>query len=322
MTRHLLCLTIDTDPDGLSGVRHNRGVLEWNGLARVGRLLDELDALSASMAARMPVTWFVRADGQLRDILGDTLYLINEFSELWDKVTACSHELAWHPHLYRQPARSAAPCLISDPLEACEELTMLWEDVRTVGSAWRSFRNGEGWHCAETLALIEELGFVNDSTALPGLKGDDNPMDWRGSPNHPFFPLTDRPCTAGPERRLLELPMNTWLVNAPYDTSAKRRYMNPAVHEAIFRKSVDVWSESFSGQEKGFYVWVLVCHPDEVMEQQKPSPLFAYSPASLRRNLQYLCQAIQRNGQHFEFANLAQAGDKWRAHYCRQPGQH
>lgn len=45
MTRHLLCLTIDTDPDGLSGKVVDRQTLAWRGLEQISRLLDSLEVL-------------------------------------------------------------------------------------------------------------------------------------------------------------------------------------------------------------------------------------------------------------------------------------
>ena len=42
MKKHLLCLTLDTDPDGLNGRTPDRQSLEWEGLERVQRLPEEL----------------------------------------------------------------------------------------------------------------------------------------------------------------------------------------------------------------------------------------------------------------------------------------
>ena len=40
--KHLLCLSVDTDPDGLSGRVTNRQTLEWEGLERVQSLPEEV----------------------------------------------------------------------------------------------------------------------------------------------------------------------------------------------------------------------------------------------------------------------------------------
>ena len=40
MKKHLLSLTVDTDPDGLSGKVTNRNALKWQGLERLQSLPD------------------------------------------------------------------------------------------------------------------------------------------------------------------------------------------------------------------------------------------------------------------------------------------
>lgn len=44
MIKHLLCLTVDTDPDGLSGKVTNRQTLRFDGLEQLRTLPDELAA--------------------------------------------------------------------------------------------------------------------------------------------------------------------------------------------------------------------------------------------------------------------------------------
>ena len=61
MSHHLLALTIDVDPDGLSGETTNRQTLTWDSLHKLPWFTGELpDALTP-----IPVTWFVRADGSV-----------------------------------------------------------------------------------------------------------------------------------------------------------------------------------------------------------------------------------------------------------------
>ena len=100
MKRHLLCLTVDTDPDGLSGKVTNRQTLNWEGLERLQRLPDELAGLAK--LGRVPITWFVRADGQLESILGNAAYLLETYEKFWTNVKEAGDEVGWHPHLYRQ----------------------------------------------------------------------------------------------------------------------------------------------------------------------------------------------------------------------------
>ncbi len=151
MSRHLLCLTIDTDPDGLSGKVINRQTLRWEGLKHLQRLPEDL-ARDARLG-RVPITWFVRADGQLESILGSAAYLLETFDEFWTKLRAAGDELGWHPHLYRQERPDDAALLIADPREAQDELERLWSKLNATFHP-TSFRNGEGWHTPETYSAV------------------------------------------------------------------------------------------------------------------------------------------------------------------------
>src|ERR1051325_8350806 len=189
MNHHLFCLTLDTDPDGLSGKETNRRTLSWKGLEYARSLPEHLESLSDSLDLQIPVTWFVRADGQLRDRLGTPLYLLEKFESFWSEVIGRGHELGWHPHLYRQCEAADEPALITDDVEAGTEIERIWKDLAASPFALKAFRNGEGWHSAQTFAAVEKLGFVCDSTAIPGRRGGDrHPMNWIGAPNCPYFP--------------------------------------------------------------------------------------------------------------------------------------
>jgi hypothetical protein len=313
MRTHLVCLTIDTDPDGLSGPVVNRRALRWEGLSRIGDLVTRLDDLGSTLEARIPLTWFVRADGQLRDVLGHCGWLLDNFNRTWEAARQRGDELAWHPHLYRCDADGGEPTLISQPGEACDELERIWSDLEPFAFRPISFRNGEGWQCPETLATVERLGLTIDSTAIPGRRArPPHPMDWTGAPNQPYYPRPENICEPGPPRRLLEIPMNTWLVKAPYDAQPQLRYMNPAVHEHLFGGALREWTAAGRRSRDGIYVWVLVFHPDEVLAQPQPDALYAGSPRSLCQNVATLYRCALEIGDLLEFATISRAAERWK----------
>ena len=275
-------------------------------------LLEELESLSGAFGP-IPITWFVRADGQLRDVFGTPLYLLEKFDSLWTEVRAAGHELGWHPHLYRHSRAEEAPILIMDPQEAADEIEQLWDIINKSSLSAVSFRNGEGWHHATTFATVERLGFQWDSTAIPGRKGaNGHPMDWNPTPNHPYFPDKGDVRLPGRPRALLQIPMNTWRTQAPYDTRPRLRYMNPAVHERIFRQAIDCWREDLHSKT---FIWTLILHPDEVFSGAGPDPLYARSETSACRNLAIFANTIKEAGHEVEFVTLSRAGDEFR---CRE----
>lgn len=316
MIRHLLCLTLDTDPDGLNGRNPNRQSLEWEGLEKAQHLPEELSGLTG-IPGRIPVTWFVRGDGQLESILGNAAYLLETYDAFWTNVKKAGDEVAWHPHLYSQNKPEDAAIIITDPVQAQEELERLWSILKTTIQT-TAFRNGEGWHLPETYSTIERLGFRCDSTAIPGrVGGPGHPMNWAGAPNQPYFPASKDLCKPDRERALLELPMNTWHVQAPHDANPKLRYMNPAVHPHIFASALKNWENACKVLPADLYVWVMIFHPDEILATQGDDALYSRSVSGLCANLLAVSESLQRLGQEFEWVTISHAAERWREHRKR-----
>lgn len=313
MTEHLLCLTVDTDPDGLSGKVIDRQTLQWNGLEHLQASSDDFAATPG--LGPVPLTWFVRADGQLQNALGTPAYLLENYANFWSKTRTYGHEIGWHPHLYRQARPGDEVTLITDPNEAQDELERLWGLVKPFLSA-TAFRNGEGWHTAQTYATVERLGFICDSTAIPGRSGlAGHPMNWHGAPNMPYFPRLEDLCGSGPPRHMLEIPMNTWYLQAPHDRSARLRYINPAVHCSLFAKALAGWENACKVSSAELSVWVLIFHPDEVLETQGADGLYSRSNRDLRINLQAMADCLTRLDHRFQWTTVSYAGERWRTHH-------
>ena len=310
--RHLLCLTLDTDPDGLNAPIPNRQSLDWRGLEQVQQLPDELSALQKDLGA-VPMTWFVRADGQLETLLGSAAFLLEAYDVFWSKVQQGGHEVAWHPHLYSQKSASDDAVIITDPAHARDELERLWGKLKSALPP-TVFRNGEGWHIPETYATVEQLGFRCDSTAIPGRTGGaGHPLNWAGAPNQPYFPAPHNLCEPGAPRPLLELPMNTWHLKAPHDVTPKLRYMNPAVHPHLFANALQNWENACKALSGDLAVWVMIFHPDEVLAARGEDALYARSRQALCANLRSMVESLRRIGHEFEWVTVSAAAERWRA---------
>ena len=284
-------------------------------LFRSQRLPDELSGFP--QLGRVPITWFVRADGQLESILGNAAYLLETYDHFWAQVKTAGDELGWHPHLYRQARPEDAVLLITDPLQAQDELERLWNNLRATFPA-TAFRNGEGWHTPETYATIERLGFRCDSTAIPGRKGEPgHPMNWTGAPNHPYFPDAGNVRQSGPRRSLLELPMNTWHLQAPHDDAPRVRYMNPAVHSHLFANALKNWENAGNVPPADLNIWVMIFHPDEVLPTQGDDALYSRSTQALCRNLVSIAVSLRRMGHDVEWATISDAAELWRGNQER-----
>ena len=143
-------------------------------------------------------------------------------------------------------------------------------------------------------------------------------MNWTGAPNQPYFPLSDDLCRPGPERRMLELPMNTWQLQAPHDSSPKIRYMNPAVHPHLFANALKNWENACNVLPSDLLIWVMIFHPDEVLATQGDDALYSRSTQALCTNLASLAESLCRLGHDFEWVTVSDAAERWRGHQQRR----
>jgi len=313
MTRHLVCLTIDTDADAAPGKSIDRYSLKWDAMAQMDTLPDDLDALAETLGCQVPVTWFVRGDGQLRSTTGTALYLLEKHEPLWSAALARGHELGWHPHLYRRGDCGGEPVLITDTAEACDELARDWSDLQAWRPRMTAFRNGEAWHSPDTFAIVEQFGFGADSSVIPGTsRGDMACMDWRHAPNEPYFPDQEGLAGAAGPRPMVEVPITTWFVQAPYDKTPRLRYMNPCIHERIFGSAVVRWERELDALPGELYVWVLILHPYEAMGVGTPDLLYAHSRVTLSRNVATFVEALRNGGHLFHLVTVSEAAAAWR----------
>lgn len=203
--------------------------------------------------------------------------------------------------------------LMTDASEARDELERVWEYLKASSFSPTAFRNGEGWHSTQTFATVEKFGLICDSTAIPGRSGGpQHPMNWLRTPNQPYFPHPDDVGVAGSQRPLLEIPMTTWRVQAPYDREPRIRYMNPAIHEALFSNALDGWEVTIRKGGGSVYVWVLIFHPDEVTLTPTTDSLYAHSMAALCVNVGAIAARVQQMGHSLEFVTISDAAARWK----------
>ena len=297
MTTHYLVLTLDTDPDGLNTGTPDRRNLIWDGLHYAMETFPDL-------LSDYPLTWYVRADGQLEYAYGSVRYLFDTHANFWQEAINRGDEIGWHPHLYTVPQDDSQPQIITDSKTAVLELSRIWQQLQDVSFDLPTFRMGEGWHTAETLNLIEKLGFAVDSTAIPGRddRATGHPRNWRETPNRPYYPDKNAPHLEGYPRELLEIPMNTWHFQAPYDNAPKLRYMNPCIHSDLWEQALNSWQEILSSGENN--IWVMIFHPGEAMPRDNSDLLYAHSVETVRQNLALIerkdsqCRAFSRTGEN------------------------
>lgn len=142
-------------------------------------------------------------------------------------------------------------------------------------------------------------------------------MNWTGAANQPYFPLSSDVRHPGPQRSLLEIPMNTWQLQAPYDQAPKIRYMNPAVHPHLFANALKNWENVCNILPANLYIWVMIFHPDEVLATQREDALYSRSTQALCTNLIAIEESLRRMGHDFEWVIVSDAAERWRQNQQR-----
>lgn len=300
MTANLL-VTVDVDHDGVA-LENERTELTWRGLER----LPDIKRLFQSFGA--PVTWFVRADNQLRELYGSAGYLHLEHGNLWRDFAATGDEIAWHPHLYRLDEREGVYLLDGNEERCAAKLRQIHAELDEQGLRFQSVRIGEAFHGNALMHTLNGLGLKIDSTAIPGVRRTDETrqFDWSPTPNEPYYPSPDDYRVPGPVGRqlsLLEVPLTTIPVRADYDSAPRRRYINLAYHHSLFKAGFGSYLETET-RERDQLTITMILHPEEVLGIAGAHPLYSFSLHEAQLNLTYLLDTLQTSGIQPRFSRM------------------
>jgi hypothetical protein len=300
--------TIDVVQDGL-GIDNERNTLTWKALENLPDIKQFFDSFQAR------VTWFVRADNQLKDVYGTSAYVLDAHANLWQDFLSSGDEIGWHPHIYKRDGRDGQYVLDRDVVRCVQQMRSTWSDLQREGHVFSSLRMGECFHVNETMKAAADLGLLVDSTAIPGRKRQDSArvFDWETTLAEPYFPSHDDYRISGSVGALpiLEVPLTTIEVQTSYDRQPLKRYLNLTFHHALFRGGVDGYLRSTCSRRKDSAVIVTVFLPDEINRNETNHPLHAFSITEARRNLDYMLKAIESFGCGYRFLRVQDVLEKY-----------
>ena len=137
--------------------------------------------------------------------------------------------------------------ILTDNYEIEDTIKIIWQKIKSYNIKIETFRNGEGWMTTNLLNLLEDLDIQTDSTAIAGRNHKEiASKDWTNIPNHYYYPDFNNCKQKGSERRIIELPMNSWKFKTSYDAITKLRYINPAVHKHYFIQGLNHINQHWS----------------------------------------------------------------------------
>jgi hypothetical protein len=191
-----LAVTIDVEEEGLFRGTYETGNAPVENVSRLGLLhliFSELE-IHPTLFVSYQAARCERFRGFLLDL-----------SEKW------KGEIGAHLHYWNTPPIEPIP--FADPVPSewilrpllSAKLDTLMESLRQMGVQPRSFRMGRFSMGSNLFSLLEEKGFMVDSSILPG-------REWDGGPSHlsapidPYFPDPKDVCAPGGSR-ILEAPL-------------------------------------------------------------------------------------------------------------------
>lgn len=290
-----LLFTIDVDNDGVEA--DERTALTWESVALIPGIKEAFDDLG------LRLTWFVRADNQLRDVYGSAAYLLSEHARLWSGLEASGDEIGWHPHVcvWREELGRYLPD--RDEESCARKLRETRAELSARGFGHSSVRIGEAFQGNAVMRALDELGLEVDSTAIPGRvrRDESRAFDWGPTPNEPYHPSARdyRVPGAGDALRILEVPMTTMPVRASYDPDFMTRYVNPAYHHANFREGLGRLFAAGHFEGPGERFLTLIFHPDEATPEGREHALYSFTLEGVRRNVAYLLEEIESRGLEY-----------------------
>jgi peptidoglycan/xylan/chitin deacetylase (PgdA/CDA1 family) len=282
-----VAVTVDIDNDGLA-LSNERNRLSWRGLEKVPEIAETVHR------AGLPATWFVRADPQLKMQYGAADYLLDHHADLWRGLRADGDEIAWHPHVTHVGAQNSHEPEHDDARYAAA-LRKTHAELTALGHQFTCARLGEAFGGNACIRTLADLGLRADSSAIPGRRRDDGAryFDWTGTPNHPYRPATDDYRTPGrPAVPILEVPMTVMPVHHPAEPHPLPRYVNLAYRPSIFSEALERWFQEITPTDETFLTTIV--HPDELIAENPPHPLYAFTLDALRTNVAQLLAAAEK----------------------------
>lgn len=166
--------------------------------------------------------------------------------------------------------------------------------------------------------LVESFGFQQESSAIPGYFKDSFGQNWLTAKNRPYFPHVDHMTEEGTPRKMLEMPMNSWFLQASYDKQPKLRYLNFAVHHKYFLESLSHLPESYFSDDDilGIPVLTAVSHPEEIISDKPGNDLYPRTLENFLRNIQVFVEYFADRGKRIVFSTLNDSGRFWRKQCC------
>ncbi len=219
-------------------------------------------------------------------------------SDLIKQIKDNNGELDWHIHLYEKKGDEWIPISQKKLVDAFLNDLKYVKEISEIN--WRIVRIGECVMTDELMRAIDQSGILIDSTAIALRKrGDDEKcFDWAITNNDFFYPSVSDYRTKGtPHLKVMEVPMSTILMKAPYDKEPLLRYFNLAF-------KTDILFHNFSSYVEKHNSLVTITHPFEVISKGNHG-LVAYDIKTFHSNIEEMVKSVEACGKTPVFKKMS-----------------
>jgi hypothetical protein len=307
-----IALTFDTDNDPYFGEYNPldaKDILSWKGIEEgIPIILENIEDCENLFGTEIKKTWFVRSDNQLKEIYGDTGYLLKKYSTLWNKQVIEGDEIGLHPHIYRQ--FNGEWIQETRPEYLIKKIRDGYDAMKENNFNPLSSRIGEAYMSNEIVSILNKLGIKIDSTAMPGRARKDAKfqLDWLGAPQLPYHPSKDDYRVPGEDQlNLLEVPMSMIYTKVEYDMKPLKRYVNLSFHN-------DVMKDGLRKYIREYKLLVSITHPFEVLpsmyDKGKKHPLISFNMGEIKKNIDFIISECKNAGKEYRFIRISDLSNK------------
>jgi hypothetical protein len=333
MTKYPVLFGCDCDPDRLNfSPLSTQKTLSWSGVEKGIPLFREArHRFYNEHGIWIKMTWFVRADYQIKAIHSNAGYCLQNFEDLWRELESEGDEIAWHPHLWDWSSEKK----IWFQNIGNEEFTRYCLDighqafVKCWGEAPKTVHTGWCYQDNLSMKILSEYGLIADSSAVPGHNtlghGLADQADWHrtnGNLYHPSVKDYQRPANSMEKSlNILEVPASVGSskfaqtlkilrdqvkrrsVNiriSGFDTQVPLMALNKHINKNLINSAI---TRSFDNNESYFYSYT---HCDEFLPKSDKTgiPSWIYSLDNVFLNVLYLNGQIKKNGMLPNFKTL------------------
>jgi hypothetical protein len=305
-------ITVDTDSDfyfGNNAEQYNandKSIIGWLGLDKgMPIIADAVKEVSDKHDIAIPISWFVRCDGQIGEKYKNRAYLLEKYNDWWQNRISLGDEIQWHAHLYDFKNNSWVQ--ETDKSNISKDLRLSSKAFISNGYEYDCLRIGESYCSNDVLGICEDLGIKYGSSSMPGRYRKDNEktIDWLNTPNKPYYPsISDYRIEKRPNRDFLEFPLNTVKTKVSYDEYYLPRYVNLAFNKGILTEGL----ERFFKENRTL---VSITHPFEVVKDffvdtnKTSHPLLSFKKQSVVDNLEDILMIAKKLNHEIEFLKFS-----------------